>query len=835
MDELALLQKKLHRERMARKQAEALLENKAGELYQSNQSLLALNQNLEKEISDRVSELKESEFKYRTLIEQASDIIYNVDEEGYFTFINQTGIRKFGYTEEELLGKRYVDFVPTEYQMQVFEYYTNFKEDQTESDYYEFPVTDKSGRRFWLGQNVNRINRADGSFYYAAVARDISQRKRTEEALEVAQFELTKSEIKYRSIIENMELGLLEVDTEGTIVRAYPLFNKMTGYADGELEGKNAKAMLMVEEYDSLVDEQGANRQKGETGVYEMRIKKKDGSEIWVIISGAPFYNEKEEIVGSIGIHYDITDQKRLEQDLIIARQEAEQAQAAEKLFLSRISHEMRTPLNAVIGMSQLLKETEPTAVQRDYLGVLNNSADILKNLISDILDLSKVDADSIELNLAPMDIKASFTQIIKSFEISADSIDFGCTVDANIRHTIITDTKLLTQVMVNLIGNAVKFTEGGRIDTRVSIADESEEKLKLLIEVEDTGIGIAEEDVDRIFEKFRQSHAHDPNQKGGTGLGLAISKRIVNLLGGDLRVDSYLGEGSNFFFEIEVKKGELIQASINTADSIVKPVFDQPIHILVAEDNLHNIKYLHTLLDKWKISYDTAMNGVEAIELFKDNDYALVLMDIQMPVMDGLTATKVIRELPVARSKYVPIIALTASSVDSLDLPGNNGITDFVTKPFTPAELGAAIMKYGNQEIKDTSSNNLNNYSFHDQLDADYLTAAYGDNLDAIADMIDSVCKTVTDEIDALHHSINEKDIEDIQRRAHKLAPIYTMVGVPSMTATMSAIEDAAKESNLEKINILFKVIQKDINIYLPILQVEFQKLQSYLATHEH
>ena len=701
MDELELLKKKLDRERKARKLAETLLESKAGELYESNQSLITLNQNLEKEILDRVFDLKESEFKYRSLIEQASDLIYNVDANGYFTFINQAGINKFGYSKAEILGRYAVDFVPIEYQPKVSEYYTNFKNDLKDTDYYEFPIINKSGNRFWLGQNVNRINRTDGSVYYVSVARDISKKKHTEQALIAAKHELTKSEVKYRSIIENMKLGLLEVDNDGRIIRANELFNKMTGYEEGELVGKNAKEMFIVDGYEEVIDTQDANRQKGDTGVYEMPIRKKDGSNIWVIISGTPFYDEKGNIVGSIGIHHDITSKKQLEHDLTVAKQIAENAKEAETLFLSSISHEMRTPLNAVLGMSQLLKDTAITEVQKDYINILNTSADILKNLIRDVLDLSKVESDSIELNLRPFDLKENFLKIVKSFEMNSNDIQFGCHIDPSIRHTIITDTKLITQVMFNLIGNAVKFTEVGSIDINVTVTDDTEQQLTLLIEVEDTGIGIAEEDVNRIFEKFKQAHANDPNQKGGTGLGLAISKRIVTLLGGELRVDSQPGEGSNFFFEINVEKGELVQEQLCDASEILKPEFNLPLHILIAEDNQFNTEYLHILLDNWDITYDTAVNGIEALELFKDISYDLVLMDVQMPVMDGLTATKLIRGLPMVRSKLIPIIALTASSINSIDdLPEDAGFTDIVTKPFIPEELGITIAKYSGLRI---------------------------------------------------------------------------------------------------------------------------------------
>jgi len=278
MNEIELLNKKLQREKAARKQAENILEAKALELYQANESLRKLNQNLEKEIVKRTESLTQSEKRYRILVENAKDIIYNIDNEGYFLFVNSTGIQRFGYEENEILGRRYIEFMPEEDIKSEFEYYTNVKENGLISDYHEFRVVSKDGSIFWIGQNVNRVTKEDGTFYFSAVARDITRRKNTEQALSIAKQELVKSEVKYRSVIENMELGLLEVDTEGTILRVYDRFNEMVGYTEDELVGKSSVDTLLVHGFNDIIREQGKIRLDGQSGVYEIKLRRKDNT-----------------------------------------------------------------------------------------------------------------------------------------------------------------------------------------------------------------------------------------------------------------------------------------------------------------------------------------------------------------------------------------------------------------------------------------------------------------------------------------------------------------------------------------------------------------------------
>ncbi|MEM9544579.1 MAG: PAS domain S-box protein [Bacteroidota bacterium] len=828
MDEVALLRRKLERERAARKEAERILETKAAELFDANQNLKKLNQNLELEIAKRTASLQESELRYRVLVEQARDIIYNVDDEGYFMYVNSTGIERFGYTEENILGRRYVEFIPEEDVAKEFAYYTMVKERGIKTDYHEFRVKSKSGDLFWLGQNVNRVENEDGSYYFTVVARDITQRKMTEAALEVAKLTLQKSEVKYRSIIENMDLGLMEVDTEGKILRVYDKFNQMLGYENDELIGKSANETLLVAGYEKVLQEQDANRNKGETGVYEVKIKKKNGDEIWVLISGAPFYNEKGEIAGSIGVHYDITDRKNLEEELEVARSKAVKAQQAEKAFLANMSHEIRTPLNAIIGMSHLLMDTPLNDEQQDYLEALTSSADVLKSLISDILDISKIDAGSLDVQNKAFNIHRSIDQLITSFSLQdpTNNVVFESAVDPQIDYMLYSDPQLLNQVLLNLLSNAQKFTRKGSVNLSVELLDEAANNVTLRFSVNDTGIGISKDEVAIIFNEFKQANTDIRNKYGGTGLGLSISNQLVKLLGGTLKVDSKVGEGSSFYFVLTLGK------STHKIDgtTVIKRVEKLRIRdhkILIVEDNKMNLKYITSLLKKWDVDFTVCVNGKEACDLAEKEKFDLIFMDLQMPVMDGFEATQIIRSRT-DQNQNVPIVALTASTfLSKKRLALKAGMSDFLSKPFTPDQLFEILSKFLSQTKHEVVAEG--HLPFSKQLDSVYLKEAYGDDRAYARDMFETFLEIVDEELLLLREVLKEGDPNLIGQKLHKIKPTFTMVGLSQISDQIESMERKLKSKEaIDPMN-WYSELKSQIESYKPILRSELKMLSEW------
>ena len=825
MSEIDVLKRKLERERLARLQAEQILEDKALELYLANESLRKLNETLEDTIQKRTEALRKSEEQYRAVVDQASDIIYSTDEEGYFTFINQIGIKAFGFEIDEILGKRYIDFVPEEFKAPLFEYYTQFRDEKKESDYNEFPIISKDGQLHWLGQNVNRIENVDGTFYYNAVARDISLRKKAEDELKLAQAALLKSEVKYRSALENMDLGLMEVDTQGKISRVYERFCAMTGFTQEELIGKDAIDTLLVSGYENVLRTQDESRLQGEASVYEVKIKRKNGEEIWVLISRAPFYNEQGEVIGSLGIHYDITDRKELEANLEVAKNKAEKAQQAEQQFLANMSHEIRTPLNAIIGMTHLLKDTSMSAVQLDYLNILENSASLLKNLVSDILDISKIDSGKVERIDSNFDLVELMNRMVQTFSFMAEEkgISLVADFDTNNKCYVYSDQNWISQIMMNLVSNAIKFTQNGGVRVILKHHLISNDEYQVHFEVKDTGVGLTNEEVDVVFNEFQQANKQVRDKFGGTGLGLSIASKLVEILGGKLDVKSKKNEGSSFFFTIKMKSSDV--DFTNTSTTFLDTKNLEGIHALIVEDNVMNQKYISALLDKWNITYQIANHGREALDLF-NNGVDIIFMDLSMPVMDGYEATKLIRQLKGGAN--VPIIALTASTfLSKRQLAIQSGMTDFLSKPFAPNELLEIFNKYlSSSKLEITKQDN---FEFNKALDKDSLEKMFGGDFDYALVIFNTFDQIIDKEIEALNKSVESQNYDQIAKLAHKVKPMFSMVGYPELTKHCQGIEETASEGDTSILIEKVQFLKRQISNIRPIISEEIRRLTEW------
>ncbi len=830
MTELELLRRRLEREKSARKQAESILEAKALELYAANESLKKLNESLEEQILERTSALRESESKYRNVIDQVSDIIYTTDEDGKFTFINAAGSSAFGYTLDEILGRQYIEFVPEDYKNSIYEYYISLKEREVSSDYFEFPIRSKEGQVHWIGQNVNRIETADGRLSFNAVARDISLRKQAEKDLEKAQTALAYNEAKYRSVLENMDLGLMEVDVEGKIVRVYKTFCELTGYTEAELIGRDALETFIVEGFEKVLEEQDSNRLNKQSGVYEVQIKHKDGRHIWVLISGAPFYDDNGEVIGSLGVHYDITDRKELEDSLRVARHKAVKAQKAEQQFLANMSHEIRTPLNAIIGMSHLLRDTELDGQQKEFINILSDSAGLLKGLVSDILDISKIDSGMAEQTNSNFILIELLETLVNTFAIRAaeKGILLSYQADTDLDVVLFSDRQWINQVLINLISNAIKFTDVGKICLIVNKVKEQNGVLTLYFEVNDTGVGIRESELKNIFSSFKQANSDVRKTYGGTGLGLYISSKLVSMLGGDLQVQSTELKGSRFFFTLDIKKsGE--QASISRNINEGKVDGFAGYKILIVEDNKMNQTYITSLCKKWKIDYDVAENGKEAVKAFSQKPYDLVFMDLSMPIMDGYEATRLIRLID---KPPIPIIALTASTfLSKKQLALQAGMTDFLAKPFIPQDLFQMLGKY--LKLKPDEGNKMNeSFTFDKRLEAETLKEFYQDDVAYALEMFETFQSIIEQELSTLNDLVKLGDLKRIGSQAHKIKPIFTMVGLNSISTLCENIEREVNEISRDELQARFNKIEELVIDSQEIIQSEVDRLRKIVKS---
>ncbi|MER0439414.1 ATP-binding protein [Emticicia sp. W12TSBA100-4] len=662
-----------------------------------------------------------------------------------------------------------------------------------------------------------------------------SLERQVEERTEALQY----SEEKYRGILENMDLGLIEVDNQDIIKRAYKRFCDLTGYEEHELIGKKAAEFLLPDEdFRRLIAEQNANRLDGETGVYEVPLKKKNGEVIWVIVSGAPIIESNGRVTGSVGIHLDITERKRTQEALEEARKVAEDARSAEKRFLANMSHEIRTPINAIIGMTHLLYDTNPNKKQVEYLSAINYSADLLLNLVSDVLDISKIEAGEMKISEQIFSLKDLINSTLQTFRLRLQGRDVKLVLDFDdeIENDVIGDSTFLTQILMNLLSNAVKFTEKGKIGVQVSLLCRLGDFLMTEIKVFDTGIGISPQSLGRIFDSFKQADQDVKVKYGGTGLGLAIVKQLVNLHGGEISAESTLDQGTTFTFTLPLKDSKQQSKKLQSFSEAVSEDWKN-YHVLVVEDNHINQKYVEGLLLKWKMSYKIANHGVEALDLVKKENFDIILMDIRMPEMDGYETTIEVRKLEGNANQHIPIVALTASAIsDEIDYAFEIGMNSYLTKPFTPDQLRKVLEKKltlnSNRQVlmQEEGATLSNSVTIEEKetLQSDYLEKVYGHDRKYAADMFGLFLETVPEQFALLKPLIEEQKVDEISKLAHQLKPSFTMVGLPEITQNLLMLEKMAKnKEDYETMRLTFDEIENIFNRKISLVEKEFDELQ--------
>ena len=385
--------------------------------------------------------------------------------------------------------------------------------------------------------------------------------------------------------------------------------------------------------------------------------------------------------------------QKELEsyiQKLELTSDKLQQSLSAKTDFLATMSHEIRTPMNAILGMSHFLREDNPREDQLESINVLDFSGKTLLSLIDDILDFSKIDAGKVEFENTDFELKGLITTISESFKTTAlnKKVELITEIGENLPKRLTGDPAKLIQILNNLVSNALKFTEKGSVTIMVQTIEEKEKKVDIEFKVSDTGIGIEKDRVDSIFESFVQASKTTRRLFGGTGLGLSISKKLVELQGGNITAESELGKGSVFSIKLTFGKSDNKEKTDAGRVQIMEEK-ELNLRVLVAEDNLVNQKVMQSFLKRWKVECVIVSNGREVLEELKTKEFDLILMDLEMPVMDGYEATSIIRKMENSSKRDIPIIALTAAALNEVkEKVYSIGMTDFVTKPFNPVEL---------------------------------------------------------------------------------------------------------------------------------------------------
>jgi len=492
----------------------------------------------------------------------------------------------------------------------------------------------------------------------------------------------------------------------------------------------------------------------------------------------------------------DITQRKKDAAELLMAQQ-------AKELFMANISHEIRTPINGIAGIASLLNETTPPEEAKSYLTAIRSAAENLKVIINDILDLSRIESGQIKFEKIGFNLDDLLSALQSTFGFQAKSkgIQLIIRQETGIRRILLGDPVRLNQILINLIGNALKFTHQGSIHVSVKAEETKEKSILLAFEVKDTGIGVAKEKLNKIFERFSQADSSVTRKYGGTGLGLAIVKQLTELQHGSIEVSSIEGVGSVFTVRIPYETMEATAVRKSSGKSNAEKRLDSPgkISVLLVEDNDINQLYAGSILKNWGIHYEVAENGFVALEKLKTFTPDIVLGDVQMPVMDGFEATKAIRTM-LPEKNQMPIIALTANATQNiLEQCKACGMTDYLPKPFTPAELQGVLRLYADKKsmvaIKDGADGSLNVAG--KVFDLGYLKRVSGNDLNFIQQIVESFLSTAALELTNIQEALTKKDLRTIVRSVHKMKPSLVMVGAENAREVAVRIEMLGTDDN--------------------------------------
>ncbi|MBF0476089.1 MAG: PAS domain S-box protein [Deltaproteobacteria bacterium] len=770
--------------------------------------------------------LIESEEKFRQLSENIQDLFW-------LGAIDWTAIYYVSNAYEKIWGRpcssvyehplSWLDGVVEEDRQEVENYFLTIK-DGTDSPG-KFPdcrIRSTDGSIRWVSARHYPVRDKSGKIYrISGIVEDITARKNIEMVL-------NRLVTQHNAILENVPVGIAFVKNRKFIWQNQKM-EDIFGYSFAEMENQTtALYYVSKEEYKQFGDEAYPIISQGKTCHTERLMKRKDGSLFWCSLTGKGILLGDEQS-GSIWISDDISLRKKAEEEIIKARQFAEITNRTKSEFLANMSHELRTPLNGIIGGASLLVDTDLNIQQYNYAVMVKTSAEALLDLINDILDLSKIEAGRMELEKVDFDLQEVLSQVFSIItpKAAGKEVRLDYLINDDVPQFLQGDPVRLRQVLINLVGNAIKFTQEGFVSAIINLEEIDGQQCRLRFRVIDTGIGLPPDKISDIFEPFKQVDGSITRRYGGTGLGLAISKKIVELMNGEIWAanNPALDRGATFNFTAWMDIGRKIIFD----DDIISPIsYQHPCRkVLLVEDNAINQMITRELLKKVGHIVDTANNGREAVEKYTEHEFDLVLMDVQMPVMDGFQATRLIRQKEEASGKHIPIIAMTAYAMKGdRERCLNSGMDDYITKPVSAEKLYVIVNRLViNEPVSPLSSGTTPEPDIEESTPPNSLFDQH-DLLQRVLDDIDlakEIAKGFLDQassyLEDIVLAISESNSDKLLNAAHLLKGAAGNISATAVSNIAFKLEQMAREGNLDSAQEAYVALERAVELVRPVL----------------
>ena len=787
-------------------------------------------------------EMRDSNIMLGAIVDTAMDAIVQMDADGVVVDWAGQSEKIFGWSRNEAIGRMVHELIiPLCYRdthLQGLKHFNATGEGHVLGQHLEIFALRRDGIEFPVELTLSPFRRKDRQLFCAFI-RDITARQQAEDTLLAQQIALKlkaddlqrakeESERSYAELAGYLQAidqyALISVtDAGGNIIQVNDKFCATSGYSREELIGRKHNITSSGVHPESFFKEFWSTISSGNVRRGEICNKAKDGKLFWVDGAIVPLKDAQGKIVRYISVRIDVTARKQAERELLnlnaslesrvqertrelaIAKEQAEAANQAKSEFLSNMSHEIRTPMNSIIGMSHLALRNEADPKQLDYIRKINQSGEHLLGIINDILDFSKIEAGKLNLELVDFEPGKMLENLTSQMAESASrkGLTLKLEVDTGLLQSLRGDTTRLSQVLLNYLSNAIKFTPAGEITVRARSLAADGEGVLVRFEVEDHGIGMSHEQLAHIFNKFQQADASTTRKYGGTGLGLAISKQLAELMGGEVGVSSQPGRGSTFWFSVRL---QLASKPLDVAAPKQAPDVGRinGAHILLVEDNQFNQQVAMGLLEEVGAVVWLASNGQDAIAQMREHAFDCVLMDVQMPVMDGLQATHIIRTTPAMAG--VAVLAMTANvGRDDQARCQAAGMNDFISKPVRPGELYAKLAKWLPQRAQPAvplarEPAVAPHSAAGSLIDLSSLAGNFGNKPEKIRKYALLFMTSLSDSMAGIETALAGRDMATLSALAHSNKSSARTVGAMSFGDLCEALESCKQQQDLER-----------------------------------